>query len=749
MSHEDSQTNPINISNSIGSTTRIPILYTQDYEVWAHHFEHYVVGSEDNGYHIWEAIMLGPFIHSGSNTTVKSQKEYNKLVADVDKMSQDEKDKLLCNVKSMRMIRFALQSNTFRLVGSCTTAKEIWDRLKELYSTDEDSEHSIQTLLLSEFGAFEQKPEEKLIQTFNRFNHLLSKIIKHGIERKLIDQKVTFMNGLRPEWMVVVSTVKAHEQFKSYSLAKLVGILKSHESVVTKEAKVIFGMGSLALVSKGKSIPEDEEETDISECDQTSEEYALMISNPKKFARRKIPVNKNQNWQGSYSSEKVKEEAKNSSQKDDEKKEIKLAGDSGYDCNYYHGKNHFAKYCMLRKMAEKKEDKELNLTKNKCFAAKPVSEKINDCNRLIKKEDEIIAECESEVSSEETSVSYKIGLDKIETFIDSKEHKCMLKDILDENDRLKIKSDTIHSFDQSNAKLASENKINLENMSEFDEENEMSEIYVDDVVDCSEFMKSETGNEKPLISENSVEFARLATHKEKKLKEKFVVFQKVQTVPNQVYAAKGVTPRQTAELRVLVEKDNAEGCEDFFWSAPIDNADETIGLSEQTSWRVKGRYVAEPLNKPSSSDKPSTIETKDIPIEPKEEPKARVKTAETQRDKQKESFNMHKSQKQLAEKKRLRNQRYAKNLNEQKSYWNSQNFNYVPPKKISKDNGKEISQEPLDVSVVRFGGVTVSFDDEGPEIIEKQSKKVLLKSERKGEMYPLCEAEEDSEKHQK
>ena len=34
-------------------------------------------------------------------------------------------------------------------------------------------------------------------------------------------------------------------------------------------------------------------------------------------------------------------------------------------------------------------------------------------------------------------------------------------------------------------------------------------------------------------------------------------------------------------------------------------------------------------------------------------------------------------------------------------------------------------------------GLKVSFDDEGSEIIEKQSKKVLLKSEHKGEMYPL------------
>ena len=60
-------------------------------------------------------------------------------------------------------------------------------------------EHSIQTLLLSEFGEFKQKPEEVVTQIFDRFNHLLNKMIKHDIERKLIEQRVTFINGLRPE----------------------------------------------------------------------------------------------------------------------------------------------------------------------------------------------------------------------------------------------------------------------------------------------------------------------------------------------------------------------------------------------------------------------------------------------------------------------------------------------------------------------------------------------------------------------
>mgnify|MGYP001549080572 FL=1 len=63
------------------------------------------------------------------------------------------------------------------------------------------------------------------------------------------------------------------------------------------------------------------------------------------------------------------------------------------------------------------------------------------------KEDEVIAECESIMSSDEISVTYKYGLDKIETFIDSKEHKSMLKNLLGENDRLKIKSETIRTFD--------------------------------------------------------------------------------------------------------------------------------------------------------------------------------------------------------------------------------------------------------------------------------------------------------------
>mgnify|MGYP001600328177 CR=1 FL=1 len=47
------------------------------------------------------------------------------------------------------------------------------------------------------------------------------------------------------------------------------------------------------------------------------------------------------------------------------------------------------------------------------------------------------------ISFDESLEAYMIGLDKIESFIKSKDHKKMLKQLLDENDKKKIKTDTM------------------------------------------------------------------------------------------------------------------------------------------------------------------------------------------------------------------------------------------------------------------------------------------------------------------
>lgn len=68
-------------------------------------------------------------------------------------------------------------------------------------------------------------------------------------------------------------------------MAKLVGILRSHEDEVMKDVKIISSMGSLALVAKGKKVSNEDSKFDLSDFEVTKEEHALMLSNPKKFIK--------------------------------------------------------------------------------------------------------------------------------------------------------------------------------------------------------------------------------------------------------------------------------------------------------------------------------------------------------------------------------------------------------------------------------------------------------------------------------
>ena len=91
-----------------------------------------------------------------------------------------------------------------------------------MYGGNKKQLKSQQTTVLSEFGIFKQKSSETLEQCFDRFNLLLSQLKKYNLGRKPIEQKVTFLQGLKPEWKNISTTVKGHEQFDAYTIYELV-----------------------------------------------------------------------------------------------------------------------------------------------------------------------------------------------------------------------------------------------------------------------------------------------------------------------------------------------------------------------------------------------------------------------------------------------------------------------------------------------------------------------------------------------
>ena len=74
------------------------------------------------------------------------------------------------------------------------------------------------------------------------------------------------------------------------------------------------------------------------------------------------------------------------SKSEESKKETQIGGDSGFDCHYCRGKNHFAKDCMLKKKSERvdEDNEEANLLRRLEEIKKKKSEtKNNTMNALI------------------------------------------------------------------------------------------------------------------------------------------------------------------------------------------------------------------------------------------------------------------------------------------------------------------------------------------------------------------------------
>ena len=114
-------------------------------------------------------------MHTTIRRIITTQVDYNEFLVEHTNVPHDEKDKLMCHIKVMKIIRLALPPHTFLLVSTCKTAKEIWDRLKELYSSDIDLEPFVQTLILLEFRDFVQMSNEKLDHTISSVNLLNKK----------------------------------------------------------------------------------------------------------------------------------------------------------------------------------------------------------------------------------------------------------------------------------------------------------------------------------------------------------------------------------------------------------------------------------------------------------------------------------------------------------------------------------------------------------------------------------------------
>nr|GEX95096.1 hypothetical protein [Tanacetum cinerariifolium] len=152
----------------------------------------------------------------------------------------DGQDKLRYDndIKAVNILLLGLPVDIYTLINQYQTAKEIWDRVKELIEGTEMTKQKRESMLYDEFDRFTSEPGESIHSYYLRFTKLINymKIIPMTISPIQINTK--FVNHLQPEWSRFVIKAKQARDLHSVTFDQLYAFLKHNE----KDAKEVWDM---------------------------------------------------------------------------------------------------------------------------------------------------------------------------------------------------------------------------------------------------------------------------------------------------------------------------------------------------------------------------------------------------------------------------------------------------------------------------------------------------------------------------
>ncbi|KAJ9536108.1 LOW QUALITY PROTEIN: hypothetical protein OSB04_un000718 [Centaurea solstitialis] len=274
---------------SMGSETKAPVLFKDEYELWVSRFKLYIRRKKD-GDKILHSILHGP--HPIPVTTLDGRqvpKEYSE-------MDVAERERFMIDVEAQNCLIQAIPNEIFRKLDSYDeSAKSIWDQLQKIMMGSKVGNQMRVTNLMDRYENFRMKEDETLEETYDRFVELMNDMKKNNIIRSEMDYIVKFINNLSSDWKQFSRFVKQHKvlnELKVYEVYENLLLFEEevNEIAAERKKKEKSEADSMALlaekekakkkVKKGKAkvleVFEDEEEEDEDEYDEDERDQMLQ-----------------------------------------------------------------------------------------------------------------------------------------------------------------------------------------------------------------------------------------------------------------------------------------------------------------------------------------------------------------------------------------------------------------------------------------------------------------------------------------
>ncbi|KAK9006223.1 hypothetical protein V6N11_035268 [Hibiscus sabdariffa] len=201
------------------SITKPPYFNGDNYSYWKNHMKLFI---KSNDYQVWDVVEDGPFIPSkreGDRFIPKTKVE----------ITDEDRRRMQINDKAMHMMFCALGPDEYAKMSSCTSAKEIWNKLETTYEgTNGVKETKIELLNLS-YENFKMEPDEEITKMFDRFLVIVNGL--KGLGEVILEEKLVrkLIYSLPESWDSKRTAIIEAKDLKTLRLDALMGSLLTHE----------------------------------------------------------------------------------------------------------------------------------------------------------------------------------------------------------------------------------------------------------------------------------------------------------------------------------------------------------------------------------------------------------------------------------------------------------------------------------------------------------------------------------------
>ncbi|KZV35673.1 hypothetical protein F511_44703 [Dorcoceras hygrometricum] len=225
-----------------------------------------------------------------------------------DYTNEDKKKANLDNV-ARDILYKTLDKNMFSKIKTCTTAKEIWEKLTQICEGNDETKENKLTVAQQKYESIKMKDGETMAEFDERFSAVVIELTSLGKEYSNRELALKVMRALPREWDVKTMAMRESKDLNKLELHDLFANLKAYEFELETRAEA---GPSTSQPTKALAVT-----TTIEQCSPSKSKSAEQISNDamsllvKKFGKfMRKSYNPYTSYNNVYKSEKVSTDLK-------------------------------------------------------------------------------------------------------------------------------------------------------------------------------------------------------------------------------------------------------------------------------------------------------------------------------------------------------------------------------------------------------------------------------------------------------